>query len=291
MNASELSRKMLFYGADDVTRYLEHNPFNQYLHALLVDAMHRQQVEVPMVTLFNELQYQCAHINYDATPGENIAGRYLAEAETWLGAHAAAQLVFCVVYSLLRIKQNITFHEECMLRQLPQLFTDGFGELSDDITKEFHAAQVRVPEVFATMTWPIDQLPESREAWPVVTCNYSPYVIEKLILLYFAPEDQLTLVDRIWASCQGECLAENLQYFQRLERDIKADKYWRTDTPSLRPNPFLFREHDDSKPSTTTVYNTINLPNVQQLNVEPKTVINLSNDKDVNQEILSLGIL
>ena len=185
MNASELSRKLLFYGADDVTRYLEHTPFNQYLHALLVDAMHSQQVEVPMVTLFNELQYQCAHINYDATPGENIAGRYLAEAETWLGAHAAAQLVFCVVYSLLRIKQNITFHEECMLRQLPQLFTDGFGELSDDITKEFHAAQVRVPEVFATMTWPIDQLPESREAWPTVTCNYSPYVIEKLILLVY----------------------------------------------------------------------------------------------------------
>ena len=291
MNASELSRKLLFYGADDVTRYLERNPFNQYLHALLVDAMHRQHVEVPMVTLFNELQYQCAHINYDATPGEDIAGRYLAEAKTWLGSRPAAQLVFSVVYSLLRIKQNITFHEECMLRQLPQLFTDGFAELSDDITKEFLAAQVSVPDVFSTMTWPIDQLPESREAWPTVTCNYSPYVIEKLILLYFAPDYQLMLVDRIWASCQGECLAENLRYFQRLERNIKADKYWRPDTPSLRPNPFLPQEQDDSKPSTTTIYNTYNLSNVQQLNVEPKKVINLSKDMDEQQELMSLGIL
>ena len=290
MTASELSRKLLFDGADEVTKYLENCPFNQYLHALLIDAMHKQRVDIPMVTLFNELQYQCVHISYDATPGEGIRERFLAEEEAWLKSRPAAQFVFCVVYALLRIKQNITFHEECFLKQLPQMLSGSFRKLSDNIMNQFQKDGISVPDVFPTMTCPIDFIPECGEAWATVTCNYSHYVIEKLILLYMAPEDQLTLVERCSQAIKGEGQDDNIRYFAKLEHDIRADRYWRADSPDLHPNPMLLNRCDDIEETATrvvekmmmvpelakgiTVYQTFQIPYVQQLNFKPQNVVN-----------------
>lgn len=69
MNASELSRQLLFYGYDEVTDYLKNSPLNRYIYKKFLTILPEYGITVPLVTMFNEIYYQCVRVNYDGMPG------------------------------------------------------------------------------------------------------------------------------------------------------------------------------------------------------------------------------
>ena len=167
-----------------------------------------------MVQLFNEIYYQCVRVNYDGTPGVEIKQRYIAEEAEWLNSQSAADLVFSVVWALLRLKHNQTFQEECLVAQItPYIYRCEFIETAWSFDTELSNMGMDIPDSFPTMTCPLDGIPkfeivkertrsldelkEHMLAWRTVTCNYSHSVIESYVRLYSSAEDQLELINRI----------------------------------------------------------------------------------------------
>lgn len=260
MNASELSRQLLFYGYEEVTDYLKNSPMNRYLYKMFLKVLPQCDIKVPMVTLFNEIYYQCVRVNYDGAPGVNIEQRYLAEEEKWLQSKRAADLVFAVVWAVLKVKRDQTFHEDCFLSQLDPLM--GSNEMSDvahTIHTEFRYMGMEVPHPFPTLTCPLDGIPkfevvkdrprslddmihasvesklglenqffelqEHTTAWMTVTSNYSHAVIEKLVRLYSKPEDQLELIDRIQKTLPRDEIIKQDGFIKDLVSKIKTGNF------------------------------------------------------------------
>lgn len=235
MNASELNRKLLFSGYAEATDFLNSSPLNRYLYKFFIDKLPQYRIEVPIVTFFNEIYYQCVRINYDGTPGVDIEQRYLAEEEAWIKSDVATQLVFCIVWTLFKNKRNITFHEECFFCQLTPLVKNGeFYDITRRISGDFRSLGIEVPDSFPTMScefyeipqitinafgelffignynWSCDnkerekiktELQEYQDAWGTVTSNFSHFVIEKYMQLYPNSTYQLTLIHTLGLSC------------------------------------------------------------------------------------------
>lgn len=232
MTASELHRKLLFYGYDEVTDYLMNSPLNRHVYKLLLDLLSKHQVEVPMVKLFNEIYFQCVRVNYDGNPGMDVNIRYIDECSRWLNSQPAAEVVFATVWAILKNKR-IDFLEECFVDQLsPYVKKSDFFYYGEQLRQDLRG--ITIPDTFPTLTCPVASLPEPpkineepgsfvsiiqdvfnekssyevqmdklreyNKAWKTVTCNYSHAVIEKLLRLYATPADQLKLVDRIEGS-------------------------------------------------------------------------------------------
>ena len=231
MNASELSRQLLFYGYSEVTDCLNNSPLIRHIYKKFLVLLPENKITTPMVKLFNEIYYQCVHINFDATPGVDVEKRYLNESEHWLESRPAMQVVFCCVYAILKNKK-LNFQEECFLSQLiPYIITCDFCVFAGELSQEIGWIELSSPAQFHTMTCPIAKIPkfeyigarnrsqidiiyssiekkygldsqyfekrEHTEAWAVVTGHYSHSIIEKLVGLYVKPDDQLELIDRI----------------------------------------------------------------------------------------------
>lgn len=215
MSASELNRKLLFCGYDEATDYLNSSPLNRYFYKYFIDILPQYLIDVPIVTFFNEIYYQCVRINYDGTPGVDIEQRYIAEEMKWVKSERATQLIFCIVWALISSKRNLNFHEECFLFKLtPYVKSSDFHTDADRFLYDFRTLGLEVPEQFPTMTCDMYRLPLMRlddyrgfryeinnrhycddwaerkkdfdeylDAWKTVTTNYSHYAIEKYLLL------------------------------------------------------------------------------------------------------------
>ena len=231
MNASELSRQLLFYGYNEVTDYLKNSTLNRYIYKKFLVLLPENQITVPMVKLFNEIYYQCIHVNFDAMPGVDVESRYISECETWLGSKPAMEVVFSCVYAILNNKQ-LNFQEECFLSQVTSYIkVCDFHLFADELEKEVHWLGITLPDQFPAMTSPVERVPkfeyvddrhrsltdiinssvetrlgldpqhfelmEHTEAWMTVTGKYSHSIIEKLVALYVEIDDQLELIERI----------------------------------------------------------------------------------------------
>lgn len=215
MSASELNRKLLFCGYDEATDYLNSSPLNRYFYKYFIDILPQYLIDVPIVTFFNEIYYQCVRINYDGTPGVDIEQRYIAEEMKWVKSERATQLIFCIVWALISSKRNLNFHEECFLFKLtPYVKSSDFHTDADRFLYDFRTLGLEVPEQFPTMTCDMYRLPLMRlddymgfryeinnghycddweerkkdfdeylNAWKTVTTNYSHYSIEKYLQL------------------------------------------------------------------------------------------------------------
>ena len=260
MNASELSRQLLFYGYEEVTDYLKNSPMNRYLYKMFLRVLPQCDIKVPMVTLFNEIYYQCVRVNYDGAPGVDIQQRYLAEEENWLQSKRAADLVFAVVWAVLKVKRDQTFHEDCFLSQLdPLMGSNEMCDVAHTIQTEFRYVGMEVPNPFPTLTCPLDGIPkfevvkdrhrslddiihasvesklgldnqffelqEHTTAWMTVTSNYSHAVIEKLVRLYSKPEDQLELIDRIQKTLPRDEIIKQDGFIKDLVSRIKTGNF------------------------------------------------------------------
>lgn len=241
MNASELSRQLLFYGYNEVTDYLKNSPLNRYIYKLFLQVLPQCNIDTPMVRLFNEIYYQCVRVNYDGTPGVEIEPRYIKEEEDWLNSTSAAQLVFCIVWVLLRLKRNQTFHEECFVSQIkPFVESGGFLDVAHTMYTELRYVNMEIPETFPTLTCPIDGIPKFEihedsdqflellrytKAWKTVTSNYSHSVIEDLVRLYDRTEERLELIDRIQKSLPRDEIINQDGFFKDLVSRIKTGNF------------------------------------------------------------------
>lgn len=249
-SASELNRLLLFCGHSEVADFLNGSPLNRHLYKHFLRLLPQHQIEVPMVSLFNEIYYQVVRTSYDATPGVDITNRYFRDSEAQLQSQTAAQLVYAVIWALLRIKPSLTFGEECFQTQLqPLIQTNGFSNFVNQLYEEFRALGIEAPSRFPTITCPIDGLPtlverEERdpdvpnlvkiflksddheanlrnwraysEAWITVTGHFSHAAIERLTRLYARFSDQVRLVEMIQDACPREDLLTHTCYFTEL---------------------------------------------------------------------------
>ena len=203
MTSSELHRKLLYCGYDDMADYLRNSPFNRCIYNIVVEFGLYSGIDTPMVEIFNEAYYQCVHVNYDSDPGVNIEKRYLKEEEVWLGSFDAAKFVFGIVWGFLRCKDARTFNEKCFVDHYWPLVREWHDEeLSYVIIKFTAGDRVFPPRKFRPMPCPVSELASSytdddSEAWKEVTNNFSQKTIERYLEIYEKVEDQHTLLDLI----------------------------------------------------------------------------------------------
>ena len=258
-SASELNRLLLFCGHSEVADFLNGSPLNRHLYKHFLRLLPQHQIEVPMVSLFNEIYYQAVRTSYDATPGVDITNRYFRDSEAQLQSQTAAQLVYVVVWVMLRIKPTLTFGEECFLAQLqPFIQTSGFYDFASQLYEEFFALGIEAQNRFPTITCPIDGLPslverEERdpdvpnlvkiflksddheanlhnwkaysEAWITITGHFSHAAIERLVQLYVRFSDQVRLVEMIQDACPREDLLTHSCYFTELCARISSGEF------------------------------------------------------------------
>lgn len=253
MNASELSRKLLFYGHGDVTEFLQNSPLNRYLYKQILVCREESGIDTPVVTLFNEIYFQCVRVGFDINPGDNISRRYIEEECWWLKSRKAALIVFYFVWSLLKMKRTLTFNEECFLEHLtPLLSQNNYSkEGLEEIVRDMKWNDIKVPDQFAPMVYPVvaaipietDVIrnpfyayssffswlfqPEYRywpssNAWMELTDDYSHAWIEKYVKLYNDKENRLAILERIEASMPWRLRKKHEDFFLGLRTHLES---------------------------------------------------------------------
>lgn len=117
---------------------MRNSPLNRFIYKQLLTVRQQYNIDIPILTLLNEVYYQCVHIQNDRTPGEDIEKRFLEEGVEWLGSRDATMVVFVIAWALFLRKRNLTFHEDVFL-----LYTSrGFGVHGRELEKEIEADKV-----------------------------------------------------------------------------------------------------------------------------------------------------
>ncbi len=273
MTAPDLNRKLLFCGHNEVTDFLRNSPLNRFLYKKLLGILSASGIDVPPVTLFNEIYYQCVRVNYDGTPGVDIGRRYWSEEVSWIESSEGAQLVFCVVWAFLSVKRNHTFHEECFLGALaPYLRNSAFGHFAEELARELRLSKISVPDRFPVMTCPVSEvvagftLTKEQEksfwgymdpgrlalmdgwcsVWTKVTCDFSHSVIEKYVRLYSDQEDQLKLISCMEVPLYPKAHAEYLHYLKDLGQRIATGCFDPEEHPLMQPTASLDTESEEN---------------------------------------------
>lgn len=230
MNASELQRILLYRGHDDMADYLRNSPFNRCVYNVIL-RHGPKPLPLDMLTLFNEAYYQCIRINYDPTPGTDLSNRYVQEETLWLTSNQSANLVFNIVWGMLRCKKETTFSEECFVSQFfPVMDSNAGHELAYVLIKYMAGDRMFPPKHFQPLPTPIDelQLIASKEdclAWREVTNNFSQKTIERYLELYETPEEQtnlLSMIEGAFAEVGDKTCRVN---FAKLHKGIIANVY------------------------------------------------------------------
>ena len=264
MTASALNRKLLFSGYDEVTHFLRNSPLNRHLYKKILGVLSASGIAVPVVTLFNEIYYQCVRVNYDGTPGVDFERRYWSEEEAWIGSADGTQLVFCVVWALLSGKPAFTFQEECFLSALvPHIKGSALRDFAEGLSGEIRSYGFSVPDRFPVMTCPVSELPiftdkgggpnrfwglddpayitteatrrEVHDAWATVTCGFMHSTIEQYVRLYASQDDQLRLLSCMESALSQNEAKEHGAFFKELALRITAGSFDPTDGLSLQP--------------------------------------------------------
>ena len=252
MTASELQRKLLYCGYTDLTDYLRNSPLNRYLYKQMLDYKESFNIETPIITLFNEIYYQCVRVGFDGNPGENIRGRYLKEEVFWLKSRLAAEMVFFFVWVMFKRKRKLSFNEECFVEHLtPLVQHSAIRELIEGILSDMQEKDIKVPDQFVPMHYPVAGIPiqkkpehnsifrrferfvhrilqpvdryiPSGNSWLSLTNNYSHALIERYVKLYTRVEDRLALLDHIEHSCTRRQHKKHEDFFLGLRMHITS---------------------------------------------------------------------
>lgn len=257
MDSSELHRKLLYCGYSDLAEYLKDSPTNRYIYNLLLDLQSNHNMEVPVLTIFNEIYYQCVRIQSDGNPGEDVSRRYLDEEEIQLGRNSGRVnlLVFCLVAAIIKRKTNLSFNEECFLKQLEPLIAGcEYKHVADSLTNFMVSNNIYSPYEFKTKPCPINEIPmridieyrtklsfwervrrffslpiESSEVdfnpWRKVTDGFYESTIMWYVDQYLTREDQLRLLERIKRACTKTELAARQNFFDKLDLFIRNGRY------------------------------------------------------------------
>ena len=231
MTASELSRKLLYRGYDDMVDYLRNSPLNRCIYNVLVSHEFLYPAEVSMLTIFNEFYYLCIRINNDSTPGYDLERRYLEEEEKWLGSKESALKVFSIVWGMLRRKYERTFNEDCFVRGFFSLLAQSkYEHLAYVLIKYTSGDRLVLPKKFRKMPCPVKELsavttPEDANIWYDVTNGYSRSAIEGYLRSYKTKEDQLSLLRLIERISDNESVIVRNPIFSLLRGQIQKGSY------------------------------------------------------------------
>lgn len=257
MNASELSRKLLYCGYSDLTDYLMNSPLNRYIYKKLLVDLPRLQIDVPVLDLFNEIYYQNVRVRYDHTPGQEVLKRYVGEEERWLNSKPAAYMVFCYVWAMLSVRRNLSFHEECFVEQMRQIIWDGdYEDLAQMVKSDIMTQGLVVADEVPAKPCPINEIPmrvdvvsrsdsfakrlavflldederldSELNPWKTLTNNFSHSVIEQYLWLYDTIDEQMNLIRRIENACPKKDFRKHQDSFEDLCDRIKLGQYDRS---------------------------------------------------------------
>lgn len=230
MTVSELQRKLLYRGHDDMADYLRNSPFNRCVYNVIL--WHGPKpLPLDMLILFNEAYYQCVRINYDPTPGTDLSTRYVQEEALWLKSNQSANLIFNIVWGMLRCKKEATFSEECFVNQFFPVMDDNAGhELAYVLIKYMAGDRMFPPNYFQPLPTPVDELPlitgkQDCQVWREVTNNFSQKTIERYLELYETPEEQTNLLSMIEGAFAEEGDKSCRVNFAKLHKGIIANIY------------------------------------------------------------------
>lgn len=234
---------------------MSNSPVNRYIYNLLIDLLPKHQIRVTIVTLFNEVYYQCVRIQFDGNPGDDVSHRYIDEEESWLGSHKAAMLVFCLAWPLMERKKQVSFNEECFVNKLKPLLEDSeFVQVGKGLESFMQSENLYSPNRFRTKTCPVNDIPmridieynmslpwwkrlfassllhvESSpidfNPWRKVTDNFSENTIKWYVELYSTREDQLRLLERIEKACTKQEYKIHASFFRAQKMTIRGGFY------------------------------------------------------------------
>lgn len=237
--------------------YLKNSQVNRFIYKQMLVLLPDHQIEIPLLTLLNEIYYQCVRVQYDGTPGEDISRRYLDEEEAWLGPDSghANILVFCYVYVLVSRKAHPSFEEECFLKrlfplidgcefisaatELMQFMKDNgisspykfkarpcpLKEIPMRIDLEYRTSMTVGEKLRKTLSMPVESSPIDFNPWRKVTDNFSPKAIVFYVRLYNKREDQMRLVERIELACTKAEHKSREEFFTKLRMSIRSGGY------------------------------------------------------------------
>ena len=246
---------MLFNGYSDVTDYLKNSPINRWIYKDLLTLLPAEGIEVPAVKVFREIYYQLVSIPLDKHPGVDIDKRYLDECSAWLSSATAANLVFCLVETLLKRKEELSFTEEVFLEQLQPLITGSkFKSVGKGLMDYMESVGIFTPGVIEPMPINVFDIPyeyctsrrvehsflesikmalgfkvrksdETGNPWMVITDNFSFDRIEWFIKLYKTALEQESLLDLMQESCTESDLIHYAISIQDIRRLIQHGMY------------------------------------------------------------------
>lgn len=227
----------------------------------MIDTLLQHQIEVPIVTLFNEVYYQCARVQFDGNPGDDVQHRYLGEEVSWLGSPKAAMLVLCLAWALIKRKKQPLFNDECFLKQLTPLIENSeFMPLATGLYNYMESKCLVSPYQFDPKPCPVTEIPlrvdlehpssltwwnkiktffglkvystdTDYNPWRMVTDGFSENTIRWYVSLYPDSDDQLQLLERIEKACTKVEHQKHAQFFIGLKVQIQQGNY---DTTSMR---------------------------------------------------------
>ena len=230
MTASELQRILLYKGFDDMGDYLRNNPFNRCVYNVIL-RHGPKPLEIPALTVFNEIFYQCIRVNFDANPGTDLEARYLNEEAIWLGSRKNALVIFSLVWGIMRCKDEASFNEGVFVEQFYPLMGTGRNERFAYILIKYTAGdRILPPKRFLPNPTPVDEIPvitskEDCEAWCEVMENFSQKTIERYLGLYKSPEEQNNLLSFIEGAFKEVGDKSSRVNFSKLKEGILYGKY------------------------------------------------------------------
>ncbi len=234
MTSSELHRKLLYCGFDNISAYTSKSPINRYMNQLLLDVCREYQIEVGVLSLFNEIYYQCVRIQYDGKPDIGVYKRYMIESRAWLKSDQAAELVFCMVWAIYKRRKYYNSQGDILIQKIKSFIADSeFMKTANRFVQYMEENNLHTPSLFSAMPIPVKQIPKRIDLkyhtsmtlkekifsffslqvessakdfnpWRNVTDNYSNNVILFYIKLYRDRESQLALLERIQSACTKE---------------------------------------------------------------------------------------
>lgn len=284
MNASELSRKLLYCGYSDLTDYLMNSPLNRYIYKMLLVDLPRLQIDVPVLDIFNEIYYQNVRVRFDHTPGQDVLKRYVGEEERWLNSKPAAYMVFCYVWAMLSVRRNLSFHEECFVEQMRQIIWDGnYEDLAQKVNNDIVSQGLVVADEVPAKPCPINEIPmrvdvvsqndsflkrmaalmldeddrldSELNPWKTLTNNFSRTVIEQYLWLYDTIDEQMNLIRRIENACPKKDLRKHQDEFEDLRDRIKLGEYDRSKFYVYDPEDDEADPDEDFELNLVKVYN------------------------------------
>ena len=265
MNASELHRKLIYCGYSDLSDYLRGGPLNRFLYQRLLDMKNRGELDNPILTIFNELYYQCTRVQFDSTPGDDIKHRYISDCERWLNSKRDACFVFTYVAVFFAAREDKTFAEECFYNQFRLLMTSELEQEINDVLWSLNNQGIHVPNTYEPIPAPIDEIPERLSSsssfadsfinsmrtlidssalsnrdinpWQTVTNDFSRKTIENYVNIYRDRDSRLSLLSRIESACRAVHGHRHERFFDHLRLTLQADL-------GYEPGSLFYSEHD-----------------------------------------------